>query len=705
MRRLVIMFVVAAAAVTALTACQPEPNCDQPGGPTFSAARGTGISQMLLDCPPPPPCTGCGEVYGEPHYTTFDGHYYSLQTPAELVLTRSTDRRFEIQVRQEPINNHVSGITMVAVRMTGSRFTVAGEGGRLRIDGEPVDLESGETFRTTGGTLVHQLEELIVLEGPQGHGTVHIVTRRSTMLGVLVDPPDAERGTLEGLLGNANGDTTDDLVLVDGEFLIGETFETLHPALAVAWRVTQETTLFDYEDELGPDDYWDPTIPVRRLGLDDFSDEERAGAEAVCRAEGVIGEPRLERCIFDVLVVGDPALARPAAGQQLAAGIDLDHDSGDEGPELADIIVTWSTLVPNTGIATNTDLVGGVIITQTFGVGRGPSLLIGLAADTGQELWRLEGIDARTTIVLDGEVIVAVAEKGSPLAAPDGNSSLVAIDAMTGELIDARRHDPDPDDGDPPLTHTTELVVVGDVLVVRAGNRVLTYDLADLSFLHQTILGGQSVFELVANGTDGVWVGWNERGSTRIARVDAHDGALQEVMVLDGRVTGPRGVVGSPDGGLVIAVSGDTERLVALDADGEQIWATILDENQRAPKWLTLADGAVAGFVQARLIGAFTVDDGTRRWTAETSSFTNNDDQVIGLDEGSVVLGSFGGAFLEAVGPDDADGWEIASEVPFKEGNAPEIDVLGPIVGDDVVGIGHADGGLLVVAVPTSRGR
>src|SRR5690606_21380269 len=208
-----------------------------------------------------------------------------------------------------------------------------------------------------------------------------------TMMGVLVDPPEEDRGSLEGLLGDADGDSTNDLVLADGSLLIDETWEDLHPGLAEAWRVTDDTTLFDYEDDLGPDDYWDPTFPARQIRVEDFSDDERAAAEAACRAAGVSGSPRLERCTFDVLVLDDPGAADLAARQQEAAGLELTPQTGggtggpqgDDPAELADLLVSGSTLVPDTGNPTSGTLVGDVLVVQAGEVERDRSLLIGLS--------------------------------------------------------------------------------------------------------------------------------------------------------------------------------------------------------------------------------------------------------------------------------------------------------------------------------------
>ncbi|MGV3758677.1 MAG: PQQ-binding-like beta-propeller repeat protein [Actinomycetota bacterium] len=705
MKRFLLSLVFGVGGLLALSACQPDPGCaigGGPGGPTFSAGGLASPAQALDDCPPPPPdCPGCGEGHGEPHFSTFDERHYSLQTAAELVGARSDDGRFEVQWRQEPYTDNVSGITAVAVRIAESRVTVVGEDEQLRVDGEVVELEVGEAFRTPGGALVHRTERRIVVEGPDGDGVVHIQPH-PRMIGLLVDPPEDERGSLEGLLGDADGDPTNDLVLADGSLLIDETWEDLHPGLAEAWRVTDATTLFDYEDGLGPDDYWDPTFPAAPLRLEDFSDEERAEADAICRAAGVSEQPRLDRCMFDVLVTGDPGVAELAAQQQEAAGVALSPSGGEDDPsELADIAVSWSTLVPDTGDPWISTLVGDVVVVQANGLERSRSLLIGLSAEDGEELWRVEGVHPYTRVGVDGDVVLAVGEGNGPLAGPDGNPSLVAIDVATGEVLDDRRHDPDRAAGERGIANTTELLPLGDVLVVVAGGWLQGYDLADLTPVWSTELEAGNAFDLVPVD-DEAWVGWREGEVTRIARLDPADGAVTVEAELDGRLHGRRGVIGTPDGGLVVGLTGGGERIVALDGDGDEIWEVTLGDDQRAPRWFTVAGDTVVGFTGGQEVSALDLDDGSVRWTARPTSFTNNDGQVIGLDDGTVVLASFGGAYLEAYGPDGAEAWVVPSEVVFKDGGAPAVSVLGPLTEDDVIGISRAEGGLLLVAVPST---
>jgi hypothetical protein len=54
--------------------------------------------------------------YGDPHLITFDGYRYSFQTVGEFILAKSSDRVFEVQTRQSPVNRSLSLNSAVAMR-------------------------------------------------------------------------------------------------------------------------------------------------------------------------------------------------------------------------------------------------------------------------------------------------------------------------------------------------------------------------------------------------------------------------------------------------------------------------------------------------------------------------------------------------------------------------------------------------------------
>jgi hypothetical protein len=93
-------------------------------------------------------------------------------------------------------------------------------------------------------------------------------------------------------------------------------FEALYDAFAESWRVSEETSLFDY----GPDDsfagFQDPDMPNEKVSVNDIPLGDRTRAESACRAAGLVSGPALEDCIFDYALTGDPLFIESALSTQ-----------------------------------------------------------------------------------------------------------------------------------------------------------------------------------------------------------------------------------------------------------------------------------------------------------------------------------------------------------------------------------------------------
>jgi hypothetical protein len=81
------------------------------------------------------------------------------------------------------------------------------------------------------------------------------------------------------------------------------------------WRVTAETTLFDYAEGESVDTLYDPLFPPERVEARDIRGEARRKAEAACREAGVTGSINFDDCILDVGLTGDVGFAESAAMQ------------------------------------------------------------------------------------------------------------------------------------------------------------------------------------------------------------------------------------------------------------------------------------------------------------------------------------------------------------------------------------------------------
>jgi hypothetical protein len=146
--------------------------------------------------------------------------------------------------------------------------------------------------------------------------------------------------SVEGLLGNFNGRTGDDLVLADGTpitfpLVFGDDEATgqlgLYGQFRDDWRVNEETTLFGdlYAEGEGPDSFYLPDYPTQMITLDGFSADDRAAAEAAAQEAGLEpGTPAFNNAVLDLLVTGDESFLQSHLNiQEAFEDFDIDQSN------------------------------------------------------------------------------------------------------------------------------------------------------------------------------------------------------------------------------------------------------------------------------------------------------------------------------------------------------------------------------------------
>lgn len=264
-----------------------------------------------------PTCTGasCGESTGEPHLKTFDHLRYDFQAIGEFIAARDPKGDFEIQTRQEPWpgSRDVSMNTAVAMQVGTNRVEVQmyQQEMALLINGKRQPLE--KITMDGGGTIVPINTpgwigiNAVTLTWPDKSAV--IVNRVGNFgLDIIVAPAPLRAGKLEGLLGNYNGDSKDDLKLKGDTTTIEPDFEKLYPGYADSWRVDDHTSLFTYTPGENAKTYTDRTFPDKSVSVKDLPN--RTAAEALCKSFGVIVPEILKNCIFDIVLTGRPEFAR-----------------------------------------------------------------------------------------------------------------------------------------------------------------------------------------------------------------------------------------------------------------------------------------------------------------------------------------------------------------------------------------------------------
>jgi len=285
------------------------------------------------DCLPPerqprdPECSGrgCADTNGDPHLATFDGVRYDFQAVGEFVAFRDPAGGFEMQVRQEPAaGSRVASVnTVAAMDVVGDRVEVGLDGAELalRVGGTNRPAASGPL--PAGGSVelvAASRGSVLVVKWPDG-SSVLVTPIGPWGLQISAQPADARGtgdGSLEGLFGDFDGDSSDDIRPRGGQPIPRPTFADLYPTFADSWRVTSEASLFTYEPGTGPDTFTDRTFPDREVTLDELPG--RAAAEALCRRRGVVDPAALAACTFDVAITGQADFAIAALGSQTFLG-------------------------------------------------------------------------------------------------------------------------------------------------------------------------------------------------------------------------------------------------------------------------------------------------------------------------------------------------------------------------------------------------
>ncbi|MEU8390808.1 VWD domain-containing protein [Micromonospora sp. NPDC048842] len=260
----------------------------------------------------------CANSNGDPHLLTYDGLRYDFQAAGEFVLTRSTTDDFEVQVRQTmfPASSVVAVNSAVAARVAGDRVGVyvTPDGPAVRVNGAaPVSAPDGVKL-PRGGTVTAWGDGTVTVEWPGG---ARLTAQPIGVWGlsVSVSAPTARAGTLEGLLGDHDGDPGDDLTVRGGKRVTQPpTFEALYPGFADSWRAEAQRSLFDYEPGQNTGTFTDRRFPDRLTTVDDLPN--RATAELICRRAGVTDPQIFADCVLDVGLTGQVAFAEDAARAQ-----------------------------------------------------------------------------------------------------------------------------------------------------------------------------------------------------------------------------------------------------------------------------------------------------------------------------------------------------------------------------------------------------
>ena len=415
------------------------------GGSSYSVVGAT--LEEICGKPPTPkpnqaPCvTGCGNSNGDPHLLTLNNYRYDFQGAGEFTLLRSKDGSLEIQARQEPYGGvsstaSVATNTAIAAKVGSHRVGLYSAGDAplvVKIDGVATDVTAAQDLG--GGAQIAPYTNGYRLDFPDGT-TLWALSVGKYGINAIVRPSAALKADAVGLLGPIVPGGLGVPALPDGTRLPAATdrharHAVVYGQFADAWRVTDSSTLFDYDAGKTTADYTQKGFPADTadVTLSDLTPDQKSAGDSACTA--ITDQGMHDSCVFDVGVSGDSGFAT-----SYLAAMPL-YDSGIIAPTPSPTTEAPASAAP--GVVSGAVSIGPAVDFRGYAFGPGNKLYASVRLPSGQA--QLLEIDLATGKVLAhadvadiGEVHVAGGSVWLPGIKPDANGhncTVTRFDAST----------------------------------------------------------------------------------------------------------------------------------------------------------------------------------------------------------------------------------------------------------------------------------
>jgi subtilisin family serine protease len=276
----------------------------------------------------------CGVGWGDVHMVTFDKRNYDFQAFGDFVFVEAKRPGDDlvVQTRQKAwiSNSSVAVNTAFATLVEGHRVVYDFDfATRLQIDGNDVALSNGQTL-SLGNSQISRTSNIytIIYAGTNGVIESSDAQLQARDEGSYINLTVSRFGSVRGLLGDSDGDASNDFALRDGTQLSANpSWNEIHGKFADSWRVKADEDLFR-SNQL-------PFVPVppKQISLEDLDQLVVDRARKAVAAAGIPNE-HIEEAAFDFAITGDESFIKGAAALFAQSTIRIEPKNGTTGDDI-----------------------------------------------------------------------------------------------------------------------------------------------------------------------------------------------------------------------------------------------------------------------------------------------------------------------------------------------------------------------------------
>ncbi|KAL3857455.1 hypothetical protein ACJMK2_012125 [Sinanodonta woodiana] len=295
--------------------------------------------------------------WGDPHIETLDGRKYTFNGLGEytLINMESGNTTFSLQARTarvEKKDGNLSDATIFSAfaakddrnvhinvelnRTKNGLLVFVNTGSGVNFDDYTIPFADESFPFTVNNENVSLLrtDETKAFQAVFSSGISMTVALGMQMLSIAVVIPKTFSGKTKGLLGNFDGNDTNEFICANGTLLENTIQDREIFQFGQSWRTSENESIFRYPTGKGHADFSDPTF------IPQFLDE--ADPEIVANATEICGEENQE-CIFDLVFTENNDIAQETLQIEIKASQDqikMDNTIPSiKGPDLLQVVL------------------------------------------------------------------------------------------------------------------------------------------------------------------------------------------------------------------------------------------------------------------------------------------------------------------------------------------------------------------------------